>query len=332
MALGFGLIGCGGMGRELAQVLRDHVAEAEMAAAFDPYGPNLEKASQELGVSPAASLEELLDRGDVEAVIIASPNHLHCEQTVAAAEAGKRVFCEKPMALSAAECDRMMEACERAGVKLMVGQCLRLVPMARRLREVVAAGELGEPRFGLATFFHRRFRPRPSGSWHMERRYCGGLIFHCAIHEIDLFHALFGPTRRVQYAGARYGEQVRDFDDVGTLVMEFESGATGVISTSSISAVECRDLRLICSGGFARWDTPWTYLEYGSDLEHLTKVEAKELAGPDMYEAELRSFARWILHDETPVLTAAEGRAAVAVAEAAQKAEQTGRPIAVGAD
>jgi predicted dehydrogenase len=88
-------------------------------------------------------------------------------------------------------------------------------------------------------------------------------------------------------------------------------------------------MHVVCSRGFARLDSPWTYLEYGPDGEHLARVTADEVEGPSGYELELESFARWILHGEAPVLTAAEGRAAVAVAEAIETAERTGEPALV---
>jgi predicted dehydrogenase len=329
MTLGFGLVGCGGMGRELGLAVTEHVAEARVVAAFDPYRPNLERFCQEAGAAPAATLEELLSRADVQAVIIASPNDAHCGQTLAAAAAGKHVFCEKPMALSVADCDRMIEACDRAGLKLMVGHSMRLYPLPRRLLEVARSGELGTPLYGFASYLFSGFKDRDSGIWHLDRDRSGGLFFHMAIHHIDLFLAIFGRAARVGYAGARYGRQVRDFDDIGTVTVEFESGGTGVLSTSSISPVSWREIVLLFSDGFARMDNPWGGLQYGADEQHLTKVEPGDLLGPGAVEAELRSFARWVLHDEPPVFTGAEGRAAVAVAEAAQRAKETGSAITV---
>lgn len=331
MALRFGLIGCGGMGRELARVLRDAVADADVVAACDPYAPNLRLAQEELGASPAPSLDDLLGRADVDAVIVATPNHLHCDHTVAAARAGKHVFCEKPMALSVSDCDRMIEACDRAGVKLMVGHSLRLTRAARRLREVVASGELGEPVFGLATYLFSGYTERPWGSWHTQRHCIGGLFFHMGIHLIDLFHAVFGPTQRVYCAGGRYGDQVQDLDDAAAILIEFASGATGVISCASISPLGERRLHIICRRGFASWDDPWQGLRFGADEAHLTTVEAAAIPGPDPLELELSSFTDWVLREAQPILTAAEGRAAVAVAEAADRARQTGRPAAVAA-
>ena len=327
--LGLGLIGCGRMGRALAAVIREHVPDAPMVAGCDPFPGSREEFTRELGAPATNSLEELLAREDIGAVLVASPNDLHCSQTVAAAEAGKHVFCEKPMALSVADCDRMIAACGAAKAKLMVGHNTRLQPLCRRLREVAESGELGEPLYGYANYLFDGFKRRDSGAWHLDRRHSGGVLFHMGIHQIDLFHAIFGPTRRVQYAGGRYGTQVHDFDDVATILMEFHSGATAVISVSALAAAPTRDMHFLFSRGYAVLDSPYTWLEYAAHGQEATRVEAQSLPYPDSTELELSSFVGWVLRNEPPVLTAAEGRAAVAVAEAADRAKQVEGAVAL---
>jgi predicted dehydrogenase len=329
MALRFGLVGCGAMGRGLAKSVIESVAEAEVAAAFDPYRPNMESFCAESGAAATDSLGDLLARDDVGAVVVASPNNLHREQTAAAAGAGKHVFCEKPMALSVADCDAMIAACETAGVKLMVGHSMRLHPLPRKLLEIARSGDIGAPLFGFASYFFDGFGQRDSGIWHLDRAGSGGLFFHMAIHHIDLFLTIFGPARRVQYSGGRYGQQVRDFHDVGSGLIEFDSGATATLTASSICPVPWREMVVLFSGGFVRLDNPWSYLEYGPDDQHMTRLEPKDLPGPDALAAELTSFTRWILHDELPVFSGRDGRAAVAVAEALTLAEGTGKAVEV---
>jgi predicted dehydrogenase len=89
-------------------------------------------------------------------------------------------------------------------------------------------------------------------------------------------------------------------------------------------------MRFIFSRGFARLESPWGHLEYGPDADHMTRLSVEDAPGPGAVEMELRSFVRWVLDDEPPVLTAAEGRAAVAVAEAADRAKATGQAVALG--
>jgi predicted dehydrogenase len=328
MGLGLGLVGCGSMGRDLAKAVQD-VAEARVTAAFDPYRPNVESFCAESGATSTRSLDELLGDRDIDAVIIASPNNLHREQTVAAAQAGKHVFCEKPMALSVADCDAMIAACERAGTKLMVGHSMRLYPLPRTLLEIARSGDLGAPLFGFASYFFDGFRQRDSGIWHLDRARSGGIFFHMAIHHIDLFLTIFGAAESVQYTGARHGQQVHDFDDIGSALIRFGSGATGVLTASSIAAASWREIVILFSGGFARLDSPWGHLDYGTDEASQTRVEPNDVPGPGAVAAELTSFARWVLYDEPPIFTGRDGRSAVAVAEALTRAEGTGRAVPV---
>jgi phthalate 4,5-cis-dihydrodiol dehydrogenase len=329
MPLRLGLIGCGGMGRELAQAIRQGVPQAQVVAACDPFPAAREQAAMQFGTPTVATVAELLARDDLQAVLIASPNHLHCEQTVAAAAAGKHVFCEKPMALSVADCESMIAACRRAGVKLMVGHSSRLHPAVRRLREVLAAGELGRPVHAWAIYFFSGFRPRNSGVWHLDKARSGGVLFHMGIHQIDLFHALLGRSVRVHYAGGRHGNQARDFDDVASILIEYESGATGVISVAAISPAPANEAAFVFTGGYARLSDHLSTLAFGGDADHLCRLAPGDLPGPNAVEVELGSFVRWVLNDEWPVLTAAEGRAAVAVAEAADQAKVRGCAVAV---
>jgi predicted dehydrogenase len=317
------------MGRELGEAVKAGVAEGELAAAFDPYRPNLDRFCADFGARPADSLDGLLASDDIGAVILASPSNRHHDQTLAAAAAGKHVFCEKPMALSLADCDEMIAACDRTAVKLMVGHSMRLYPLTKRLLEMAASGDLGAPLFAFGSYFFSGFNQRDSGIWHLDRANSGGVLFHMGIHHIDLLNAMIGQARRVQYAGGRYGQQVHDFDDVASITIEYASGATAVLTVSGISPVSWREFAFLFERGFVRLDSPWTYMEYGSAADRLTKIESGDLPAQNAVETELRSFARWVLHDEPPVFTGKEGRNAVAVAEAAQRAKETGAPAEV---
>jgi predicted dehydrogenase len=329
MMLGVGLIGCGGMGRELARAIRGSVPEAKIVIGCDPFAPARQSFSQDFGLPAVPSLDDLLAREDVQAVLVASPNHLHCEHTLAAAAAGKHVFCEKPMALSVADCDRMIAACRAAAVNLMVGHSTRLHPTVRKLREIAPRGDLGEPVYGCATYFFPGFRPRDSGIWHLNKAHSGGVLFHMGIHQIDLFHAILGPSRRVHYAGSQHGEQAREFDDVASILVEYVSGATGAISIAGMCPVAANEATFIFSRGYARFRDHFSELTFGPDADHLSQVSAGDLPGPGAVARELSSFAKWVLDDQPPLLTAAEGRAAVAVAEAADQAKQQGCGVSV---
>jgi predicted dehydrogenase len=327
--LGLGVIGCGRMARELTLAVRDRVTGARVVTAFDTYAPAREAFCGEFGAAPAASVEELLAREGIGAVLVASPNFLHAEHVVAAARAGKHVFCEKPMALSVTDCDRMIAACDGAGVRLMVGQSTRLMPACLKLRELAASQELGPPLYGFVSYWFSGFLPRDSGVWHVERARSGGLFFQMAIHHIDLLHAIFGPARRVQYAGGQYGPQMKDFDDIATLLVEYRSGATAAIGTCGMTEAPSPGMHFLFQNGYAKMESAWGALEYGPSSEQRTVLPVDQLPSPSGVALELQSFTDWVLRGQNPVLTAAEGRAAVAVAEAAQRAKETGAAVEI---
>ena len=142
--LRLGLIGAGGMGMSLARAAKAREDTCFVGVA-DPMAEAAQKAVDELGGTAFTNYQDLLACADLDAVIVAPPNTAHREVAIAAVEAGKQVFCEKPMAMNVAECDAMIAAAQRAGVKLMVGQVLRLIPGFAKARELALSGELGRP-------------------------------------------------------------------------------------------------------------------------------------------------------------------------------------------
>src|SRR5258707_12439060 len=119
--------------------------------------------------------EELVVDPEVESVYIATPVSVHAAQTIAAAEAGKHVLCEKPMAMTAGECDRMIAACRAHGVRLGIAYYRRLYPVIVRVKEIIASGEIGQPVFAQMNAFER-FDPAPDypRSWLLDPVMAGG--------------------------------------------------------------------------------------------------------------------------------------------------------------
>jgi predicted dehydrogenase len=116
------------------------------------------------------TFDHIRDNPAIEAVYIGLPNSMHCEYTVRAAEAGKHVLCEKPMAISSAECRRMIDACRKANVKLMIAYRIHYDPTWLHIRKLVHDGELGEIRGYQGSFFG----PKQQGEWRLNRKLAGG--------------------------------------------------------------------------------------------------------------------------------------------------------------
>ena len=155
----FALIGYGSFGRSLVKYLFG-IPRAELVAVYDDNGSYLQDVTRSLardldgGIKTFTSLEKLIDWGGFDAVMICSANYQHRDQAIMAAEAGKHIFCEKPMAITTSDCWDMVEAAEKDDVKLMVGHKRRLRPPWAKMAALAKSGELGDPLAVNVTQYH----------------------------------------------------------------------------------------------------------------------------------------------------------------------------------
>jgi predicted dehydrogenase len=199
----------------------------------------LERARQQSGVKVVSTdYREIVRRDDVDAVIIATPNHTHPEIALAAIAAGKHVLCEKPLALNAADAQAMAEAAEAANVRHMTAFTYRFVPAMRYLAHLTKRGDLGE-------FYHyRSCRLQDWGTrdlgWRQVRALAGsGELGDMLSHRIDFAHLLVGPMQRLvaglkRFHDSRQGKP-SDLDDWVAILAEFDGGATGVLESSKLA-------------------------------------------------------------------------------------------------
>jgi len=152
--LAWGLIGCGDIARKrIAPALRD-LDLCDLVVVSRERAELVEEFAREFGAKRSyANWQDLLSDAEIDAVYVATPVHLHAAQTVAAAEAGKHVLCEKPLAMNPAECDRMITACRANRVKLGVAYYRRFYPAIRRVKEILRFGEIGTPVVGQINAF-----------------------------------------------------------------------------------------------------------------------------------------------------------------------------------
>ena len=211
---------------------------AELVAVCDADRDLAEKRGKDWSVDRAtAHAEEIFSDPDIDAVIVATPNHTHRPLSLAAVGAGKHVMCEKPLGLNAGEVEEMYRAARDAGVVHMTAFTYRFAPSMRYLKHLVSRGELGAPRH----FRSQRFLdwPETSWGWRQYKDQAGaGDLFDMTIHRLDLGMDLLGPLKRICGAVARFAPRDRteggevcppsDVDDWSALIGEFASGAVGV--------------------------------------------------------------------------------------------------------
>ena len=181
-------------------------------------------------VDDAPGFAEVLKDGAIQAVVLATPHSLHREQALAAADAGKHVFCEKPLALSVADARAMIDACKQSGVKLAVGHNRRFWPAMRALRQLVDDGRLGRV-LHIEGHNSNENSNRVTGGWRtLERESPGGGFTGAGLHALDAMVSVCGPVRRVHAQLLRYREEIPPLDVMSALY-EFESGASGLLAT-----------------------------------------------------------------------------------------------------
>lgn len=233
----WGLIGCGDISRKrVAPALRD-LESCELVAINRSRAELAESFAHEFGARRwHRDWRDLIADAEVDAVYVSTPVYLHAEQTIAAAKAGKNVLCEKPMAMNPVECDQMIAACQGNGVKLGIAYYRHFYPVVLRIKELIAAGEIGKPVLAQINAFER-FNPQPGHDryWLLEKSKAGGgpmMDFGC--HRIEVLMNLFGSiSRTASMVGSTLFE--REVEDTCIASLEFESRLQAVLTVSHAS-------------------------------------------------------------------------------------------------
>ena len=232
--LSWGLIGCGDIARKrVAPALRD-LAECDFAAVSRGRKELAEGFAKEFGARLCyGAWQELLRDKELDAIYLATPVHLHAEQTIAAAEAGKHVLCEKPMAMDVAECDRMIAACRSNNVKLGVAYYRHFYPVVQRIKEILESDEIGIPVIAQINAFEW-FDPPPESPryWLLKKeRAGGGPMFDFGCHRIEVLANILGPIKIVRSLTANVFFD-REVEDAAMALFRFERGAVGMLSVT----------------------------------------------------------------------------------------------------
>jgi predicted dehydrogenase len=196
--LTLGIIGLGRAGEQQAAAACSTEGLA-VTALYDPLTERASRVASTIGsAAVASSVDELVNSPKVDAVIVASPDHLHREHTIAALNAGKHVLCEKPMASSMSDCKAMVEASERTGRRLMIGHLVRFTPVFEDIKRLVDAGTLGDIYYVGADYQHDYER---LGGWRFDPRISRHLFLGGGCHAVDLARWFTTDLTQVSAAG-----------------------------------------------------------------------------------------------------------------------------------
>jgi myo-inositol 2-dehydrogenase / D-chiro-inositol 1-dehydrogenase len=335
--LRIGLIGAGRIAHVHAESYR-RVSGGKLVAVADVIKPAAEKMAAQYGMDAYQDYRDILARSDIDAVAIATPNWLHAEIAIAAAQAGKHIFCEKPIALTVADADAMIQAAEKAGVVLQVGFMLRFTPPLPRAREIVASGALGN----VIALRGAIFGWEPSDDWFYVKEKGGGVILDTMIHFADLVRWFAGPVTSAYTEGGAYvldGAKRHGSPDNACVTLKHANGAMTQLYITWTSGygnffAEVYGSEGSISVNFLEKQGSMLFLKQAMNTETLSLP--KGWSYPDAfwtygYGGEAQYFVDQV-QGRTPRgnATGADGRSALEIVIAAQQSLDEKRPIAVG--
>ena len=270
---------------------------------------------------PYERYDELLKGGQIDAVYIALPNSLHAEYTERAARAGVHVLCEKPMALTEAECELMARTAREHQVKLMVAYRLHFERANLEAVEIARSGRIGEPRLFTSTFTMTVV----PGNIRVQRALGGGVLYDIGIYCINAARGLFGDEpveARAMAAGS-----VGDVEETLSAVLRFP-GERCAAFTCSFGAADVSEYRITGTKGDLALEPAY---EYAVALQHRLTIngERKErrFAKRDQFAPELLYFSDCVLKNHAPEPGPEEGLADIRIIRALYRSAQTGQPV-----
>ena len=328
------LIGCGRAGMIHALSYMGGVHGAVLAALCDPSEENLSAASAETGVSAVLSdWHDVMKDPSIDAVIVVTPTQFHRDIVIAAAEAGKHVFCEKPMASDETECDEMTEACRNHNVKLQLGFMRRFDKSFRRGKQLLEEGTVGK-----ATLIKSNtYGPSEPKEWMYDVHKNYGPLGEVNSHDFDtvrwyaqsevkMIHAIGGNFRSQEKA-----EEYPDYYDTCSVLLEFENGILGVITGAQYvrygydSRAEILGTTGIIKVGSQQANNAEAVTS--DRVIHVDSMDSWRTLFLDAYKAEDQAFIDCIRNDTEPPVTGTDGKMAVILVNESLRSLLEHRPV-----
>jgi len=331
--LGVGVLGIGEMGKRHAENLRRLVPEARLVAVADAFPERARQVAEELEIDNSyGSLEAMLERKDVDAVLIATPDKFHATAITMAARAGKHIFCEKPLALTLSDAQAALAAVARAGVRLQVGFMRRYDPAYASAMRRIEAGEIGE-----AVVFKSIGRDKDAPPISAFQANVNGMLFYTnTIHDFDLARWLMRDEVSEVHAHTTVAvrPEIGQYGDVVASVvnLKFERGAIGNVESYQ-QAVYGYDVRTEIVGSKGAifvgtlQQTPAIFLSANGSTQNLADHFLTRFA--DAYLIEMRDFVHNILHDKPLRVSGEDGARALAIAVSAETSYLQAKPVKV---
>jgi myo-inositol 2-dehydrogenase/D-chiro-inositol 1-dehydrogenase len=325
-----GLIGAGRIGFMHAEHLTSRVRSAELLIVADSFEENARECAERYAIpSFVQDYHTILDHPDIQAVVICSSTDTHAQIIEEAAQAGKHIFCEKPIALDLPSIDRALDSVERSGVKLQIGFNRRFDANYRRVRKAIEQGEVGQPQL-----LHLiSYDPDPPPVAYIT--VSGGIFLDMTIHDFDMARFLIGSEVEEIFvlASVMNNPAIGEAGDVDTalVMLQFTNGVISTISNSRHAAYGYdQRLELLGSEGAISIGNNYPNTAIISD-GHSVRRDLPLYFFIERYTGsfvtEMTAFVDAVLHDAPVPVTGRDGRVPVVMALAAQKSLADHRPV-----
>lgn len=337
--LRFAIVGCGHIAKKHVVAI-DAVKNAQLVAVCDTDQRRMSDFLT-LGIKGYTSYEELLADPQIDVVCICLPTGLHADFTVQAAEAGKHVVVEKPMALNLEDADRMIEACNKNGVKLAVVHPNRFRPAVRKLRSRLEAGAFGKIGHANATVRWNRndvyFAQAP---WRGTKAMDGGVLMNQAIHNIDLMLWMMGEAEEVTTYSATRIRKI-ETEDTSVSIIRFKNGALGLLEAAITLYPKNLEESLsifgetgtaVIGGPTANWIKTWKFADLSDEEERLAiqQIENDPFGIPG-HQCIIQDMVDAFFEGREPIVSGREGRQVLQLVIACQQSAEKNQPIRLDA-
>jgi myo-inositol 2-dehydrogenase / D-chiro-inositol 1-dehydrogenase len=328
--LKIGLIGAGRIGRMHAEHLSMRVPSAELVMVADVFEENARQCAKRYGIPFATQdYQAVLTRPDIEAVAICSSTDTHARIIEEAAQAGKHIFCEKPIALDLSTIDRALDAVKHAGVKLQLGFNRRFDASYRRVRQAVEQGETGR----LQQIHIISRDPAPPPIEYIPTS--GGLFLDMTIHDFDMARFLIGSEVDELFvmAGVMVDPAIGEAGDVdtATILLRFTNGVIGTIENCRRAAYGYdQRVEVLGSAGAVQIENKYPTTAIISDSRSIRRDLPLHFyieRYTESYVTEMQAFVDAVLHDKPVPVTGYDGRMAAVLGLAAKKSLAQHRPV-----
>lgn len=349
----FGVLGCGVIGERHAQEILA-LEDAKLVAVADSVPDRAKAFGDRFGVDWHDDFQALLRRDDVDIVNICTPSGMHADFTIAAADAKKHVIVEKPIDVTLAKADSMIDRCKEAGVKLCVISQHRFDPATVAVKTRIDKGDLGRTILAEAAVnWYRSQGYYDSAGWRGTWEWDGGgALMNQSIHTIDLLQYLMGPVESVQAHTGTLNHERIEVEDVAVAILRFQNGALGTIvgTTAAYPGYTAR-LELFGTEGSAVIDRDELTHLYVSQqkvdgvqhrvaAENLASTEMSELhvsqtqPGPaqprvNAHRLQLRDMMNAIRENREPLVNGVEGRKGLEIIQAIYQSAKTSKPVSL---